>query len=97
MSYFLMADSGPKKSTGYILNGQDVSREEWLADCAGVAFGQPLLVSSDEGWPIHSSAAKVHPRQIPEAIESARRRGVRIDFDKKGRPIFESPGIRRST
>lgn len=40
--------------------------------------------------PLHSEALAVNPKQIPEAIEDARKKGVPTDFDKLGRPIFTS-------
>ncbi len=48
-----------------------------------------------DNWPIHSIAAGVMPRQIAEATEHARARGVPTDFDAKGRVIFTSPSHRR--
>ena len=47
----------------------------------------------EEGFifkPLHSEALAVHPNQIPEAIEVAKRKGVPVEFDKVGRPIFTS-------
>ena len=40
--------------------------------------------------PIVSNSAGVHPSQVEQARESAKKRGVPTDFDSKGRPIFTS-------
>ncbi len=40
------------------------------------------------GWPMKSIALAVHPKQVKEAIESARKRGVPTDFTSDGRPVF---------
>lgn len=45
--------------------------------------------------PIHSDALGVHVSQIPEAMAAAKKHGVTIDFDSKGRPIFENNAQRR--
>lgn len=46
------------------------------------------------GWkPLISDALAVHPSQIPEAIEDAKRKGLgEVDFLKDGRPRFNSRG-----
>ena len=47
-------------------------------------------------WPMESDAAGVHPSQIPEAMEAARRRGVAIEFNKStGAAIFNSQRHRK--
>jgi hypothetical protein len=49
-----------------------------LAGCAGLI-----------GWkPLHSEAMAVHPKQIKEAMEFAKKHGVPTNFDAQGRPIF---------
>lgn len=43
------------------------------------------------GWkPIHSEALAVHPKQIKEAEESAKRRGVPTEFNRMGQPVFRT-------
>lgn len=73
----------------YKLNGQYVSEKVFRHNAPGIAFGDALH-SNTSGWPFYSTNARVHPSQVPEAIKAARRRGVRVEFDKKGRPKFES-------
>jgi hypothetical protein len=40
--------------------------------------------------PLHSEALAVHPKDIAQASEDARKKGVPVEFDKQGRPIFTS-------
>ena len=40
--------------------------------------------------PNESHALKVHPRQVPEAVADAVRKGVPTEFTKDGRPRFTS-------
>ena len=44
---------------------------------------------------LHSEALAVMPRQVSEATELLKSRGVTTDFDTKGRPIFTSRTHRR--
>jgi hypothetical protein len=41
-------------------------------------------------WPKESDAAGVHPSQVPEAMEEARKLGTSIEFTKNGSAIFQS-------
>jgi len=40
--------------------------------------------------PIKSDALAVHPRQVKEATEDAKKKGVPVDFMPDGRPVFTS-------
>ena len=40
--------------------------------------------------PAGSLALKVHPKQVQEAIASAKKRGVPTEFDRTGKPLFTS-------
>ena len=42
------------------------------------------------GYPRKSTAMAVHPSQLEEAAESAKRKGVPTDFAATGEPIFTS-------
>lgn len=83
----------------YVLNGREVSREEWLRNAKGIdevlASGVTGLGQSSAGWPMRSVSCGVHPSQREQAIEDARRRGVPTDFDERGRAIFTDPGHRK--
>jgi putative FmdB family regulatory protein len=46
-------------------------------------------------WPMKSEALGVHPDQIGEAVEQARKLGIPTEFTKDGRPILTSPGHRK--
>jgi hypothetical protein len=48
-----------------------------------------------KGWPIHSEALGVHPKQIQEAMAADRRDGVPTDYDRAGRPILRDAAHRR--
>ncbi len=50
---------------------------------------------SGASWPIASSAAAVLPDQVESEKADLAKRGVRVDFTKDGRPIFENPAHRR--
>ena len=41
-------------------------------------------------WPLCSDSAGVHPSQIPEAMEEARRLGTHIEYNNSGQAIFQS-------
>ena len=46
-------------------------------------------------WPMVSNAMGVHPDQIPEFMEDARKHGIALNFTPDGGAIFESPGQRK--
>jgi hypothetical protein len=37
----------------------------------------------------------VHPSQIPEALDEAKRLGVRVDYARNGSAIFDDPAQRK--
>lgn len=58
----------------------------------GANVDTPLaLGQSPAGWPRTSLSMGVHPDQIPEATEHAKKMGVRTDFAPNGQPILTSP------
>jgi len=54
------------------------------------------VCKSTTGWPMYSDAMGVHPDQIPEAVESAKRHGVPTDFLPDGRVEWTSPSHRKN-
>jgi sugar/nucleoside kinase (ribokinase family) len=80
---------GTIKNGRYYLEGAEVTRAEFHR-----AFRQsqePPGTSSLVGFkPLHSEALAVHPEDVPAAIEDARKKGVPVDFDPEGRPVFTS-------
>ena len=82
-------------NTTYKLNGQLVSREEFLAGSKGFCFGEDTATPHPAGWPMASESLGCHPDQIQESVDYAREKGVPTDFTPDGRPICDSPGHRK--
>jgi hypothetical protein len=67
---------------------RDALRKFYEATCIKSV---PIPGESLVGWkPLRSEAMAVHPKQIKEAEESAKRKGVPTEFDTMGRPEFVS-------
>jgi hypothetical protein len=84
-------------SVKYLVNGREVSREEFTA---GSKLGEVLagnVPSSPHaaGWPILSDALGVHPSQIAEAMAANRKAGVPTEYTKDGRAVVTDPGHRK--
>lgn len=75
----------------HFLDGVLVSEQEFDA-----AFPRVVDEGPSDGTclasfpPLHSEALAVHPTQIQEATEDAKRKGVPVEFDTEGRPVFTS-------
>lgn len=78
----------------YVKNGKKVSREVWLKGARGFRGGVAATQIA-ANWPMHSDALAVHPDQVQEATESARKRGVPTEYNAEGLPKLESRGHRR--
>jgi sugar/nucleoside kinase (ribokinase family) len=81
----------------YVLNGVEVTREEWLKDSKAdeLLSGEgvnTLVAQSSAGWPKTSDSMAVHPSQAKEAYEQARKLGVPTEFRPDGRPVLTDPG-----
>ncbi len=78
----------------YVLNGEPVTREEFLAGAAGVGAclesGKAPDGPSLAGWPKTSDSLAVHPKQRAAAVEEANRLGVPTHYDALGRPVLTS-------
>lgn len=71
------------------IDGQEVSQAEWDAAFPPRTGGDgPCSLSSVP--PNVSDGLAVHPRQVEEARESARRKGVPTEFLPDGRPVMRS-------
>lgn len=73
----------------YFLGGHEVAEAEYRAqypEPSGLA-GPDALVHFR---PLASVALGVHPDQVPEAREDAKRLGVPTEFTPGGRPVFTS-------
>jgi hypothetical protein len=65
--------------------------------CALAALGERTLFGSGNyKKKIHSNSLGVLPTQIPEALEEARKRGVVVEFDAKGRALFNNNAQRKA-
>ena len=71
----------------YKINGQEVARKEFVKDSKGA--GQ-IRRSYESHQVIVSEGAAVHPKDVKEARQHARKHGFAIDFDRQGRPHFTS-------
>jgi hypothetical protein len=47
------------------------------------------------GWPMVSTAAGVHPDEVPKMQEIDRKAGIKTQYTADGDPIFRSPGHRK--
>jgi hypothetical protein len=54
------------------------------------------VVPGCSGWPIWSDAAAIHPSLVPQVSDQLRSKGVLCEFDKTGRPKFDSAAHRRT-
>lgn len=82
-------------TTKYVLNGQTVSREEFVKHSKGFCFGQEAMTPEPSGWPLYSNALAVHPDLAQEASDYAKELGVPTEYTKGGQPKFESQGHRK--
>ena len=80
----------------YLLNGEPVSREQFLAGAKGFCFGEEAAGQRPACWPMESESLGVHPDQVQEATEHARSLGVPTEFSADANPIFTSPGHRKA-
>ena len=74
-------------SVVYRINGEQVTRKEFVKDSKGI--GQ-IRRSYESSKVIVSEGAAVHPDDRHEAMGHARKHGFAIDFDREGRPHFTS-------
>lgn len=85
----------------YQLDGKQVSQAEFDAAFPSkmeelLACGNMLPSHQPGCWPMPGSEAlAVHPEQVAEATEDARKKVVPTEFDRQGRPILRDRGHRR--
>lgn len=92
-----LTTSDGRNGRTYFIDNKEVSQDEYdralaeqkamLPQVGGGRPGDSLVAWSN---PIYSDAAAVHPSQVNEAIEDAKKKGVPTDFTADGRPIFTS-------
>lgn len=84
---------GSGENTTYEIDGKAVTKAEFDVAFPDKAVGAEALC----GWkPIHSDALAVHPSQVDEAVESAKKKGVPTEFLPDGRPILRTRQHRRA-
>lgn len=66
-----------------------------LAEEGGLTQGEKSHGRLSATYPMKSDAAGIHPSQIPEAREHFAKMGIKVDYTRDGRAIFESPGHRK--
>jgi hypothetical protein len=83
----VIKDSG----TTYILDGREVTAKEYRRRYPLPKSQQHIDAPGRVGIkPKESDALAVHPLDVPEAIEDAKRKGVPTDFTPDGSPIITS-------
>lgn len=51
---------------------------------------------SGDAWTNHASLAlMVHPGDVPRYVEDARKKGIRVEFNDRGMPLFHSRSEQR--
>jgi hypothetical protein len=76
----------------YFLDGREVSKELFDQFFPDLPLGPQQVCFFP---PLASDAMAVHPHQVEEAREDAKRKGVPVDFLPDGRPVFTSRQQRR--
>jgi len=96
---------GTGSKTRYVIDGKDVSKEEFDAAFPEKSFTEAVGDGSGLiAWhrPVVSDAAAVHVKQIPEAMARDKLHGLDIEYTPDdgegggGRPKFTSRGQRRA-
>ncbi len=77
----------------YYIDGREVSKAEFDEAFPDIGAG---VNSPCHFKPIVSDALAVHPKQVQEATEDAKRKGVPTEFLPDGRPILRTRGHRRA-
>ena len=80
---------GSGDKTTYLIDGREVTKAQFDEAFPDQAIGTGEGLTS---WhrPVVSDALAVHPRQVEEARELAKRKGVPVEFQPDGRPVFTS-------
>lgn len=90
MSLFINGMKLIKGEWHYFLEGKKVSKRAYHKVFPALRDGGIPGASASWKKPLHSDALAVHPKQIEEARRDAEVRGVAVDFDRHGRPVFNS-------
>lgn len=83
----------------FFIDGAEVTPEAFHAAFPSrirdLLRGGPPAGPATQGWPIVSDAAAVHPKQIEEAREIDRKKGVPTEYTKAGQPVFTDRAHRK--
>lgn len=79
---------GHGDKTKYMLGNREVTKEEFDQAFPDKPIGNGQGLTSFK--PLASDALAVHPSQVSEATEDAKRKGVPTEFMPDGRPVFKS-------
>lgn len=71
----------------YFIDGKEVTKAEFDAAFPDLGAGQSAICHFK---PILSDALAVHPKQVQEAMEDAKRKGVPTEFLPDGRPVLRT-------
>jgi hypothetical protein len=77
------------------IDGKPVTLKQWRKVFPKKA-GVGVTMDGTGTYPHNSMAAGVHPRQVGEAMEHAKKNGVPTDFTPDGQAIFTSRNHRRA-
>lgn len=85
-------------TTTRMINGQEVSEQEFHDRLPSkldelLSGGETNCAQTSKGWPRESLSLGVHPSQVAEAMEYARKIGIPTEFNPvNGRAIMKDPG-----
>lgn len=76
------------KPDRFYIDGREVTAAEFnkAFPSKPIGTGQGLVGFK----PLHSEALAVCPADVPEAMADAKKKGVPVEFDGEGRPVFTS-------
>ena len=84
----------------YEICGREVTEAEWEAQQVSLLddlleSGETLMGQSTTTWPQRSESMAVHPKQVDQANERARKHGIAAVYDKTGTPSVASANDKR--
>ena len=81
----------------YMLNGREVSRNEFFAEKKGIKgiLKTGRMPCQGTGWPMYSDALGCNANEIEAQTKELHKHGLHADFDKEGRMKLESRGHRK--
>lgn len=80
-----------RKRRIYYLDGKRVTLKKLLLrypDALAREGITQLRSVSCSAWPIVSDALAVHPKQVQQANDRAKRHGIKVEYQRDGRPVI---------